>query len=95
LYKNNINIGTEGTGSNGDQFYIAMTGSTNYSETKAAQLFMGTQSSTFTITTTEDLDPDQFVFTPIYDATRNQLYTSNIITLTGMSNGVSNTINIS
>ena len=95
LYKNGTNIGTQGTGANGDQFYIAMTGSNAYTTTKTAQLLIGPESSTFTLLTQDDLDPDQFTFNSITWATLNQLYTSNIITLTGMTNGVNNTINIS
>ena len=53
---------------------------------------MGPQSSTFTITTLDNNNPDPFSFTSITGADRNQLYTSNTITLAGMTNGASNTI---
>jgi hypothetical protein len=59
-----------------------MTGSNNDTETKNAQLIIGQQSSIFSVTTDNENDPDQFVFTPIVDAQINQLYTSNIIILT-------------
>ena len=65
LYKNGTNIGTQGTGANGDQFYIAMTGSNAYTTTKTAQLLIGPESSTFTLLTQDDLDPDQFTFNSI------------------------------
>jgi hypothetical protein len=65
LYKNGINIGAGGSGANGDQFYISMTGSTNYTEAKNTQLLIGLQASTFTITTQDDLDPDTFTFNEI------------------------------
>ena len=95
LYKNWVNIGTQGTGANGDQFAIAMTGSNTYTTTKTSQLLIGPEYSTFTLLTQDDGDPDQFTFNVVTWASLNQLYTSNIITLTGMTNGISNIISIS
>ena len=39
-----------------------------------------------------DYDPDQFIFNDIFGANINQLYTSNIITLTGMTPWVSTSV---
>ena len=72
-----------------------MTGSTNYADIRSTQLIIGPQSSTFSLLTQSDVDPDQFLFTPIQDATPNQLYTSDTITLSGMTNGIQNTVLLS
>ncbi|MCF7834423.1 Ig-like domain-containing protein, partial [Candidatus Gracilibacteria bacterium] len=51
LYKNGQNIGTSGTGGNGDQFYINMDASIYGGTTISTTLKIGLQSDTYSITT--------------------------------------------
>lgn len=87
LFKNETNIGTSGTGQNGDQFYIQMTSSSNYSISNTGTLLIGTTSSDFVLTTKDqiiDNIPDAFSLSGVIDAELSQTYSSNIIMLTGM-----------
>ena len=60
VYKNGINIGTGGTGTNGDQLYIAMTASTSYITMIQTTLIAGNTSAAFSITTKQDITPPLF-----------------------------------
>ena len=60
IYKNEVNIGTGGTGSNGDQFYIAITGSSTYISTTTGILVAGNTSAGFSVTTKQDITPPVF-----------------------------------
>ena len=87
IFKNWVDIWTWWTWSNGDQFAIQMTSSSNYYTLRSGSLVVWTTFSDFTITTVEqiiDNVPDDFTFTDVTWANVNQIYTSNIITLTGM-----------
>ncbi|MFZ2151185.1 MAG: right-handed parallel beta-helix repeat-containing protein, partial [Candidatus Absconditicoccaceae bacterium] len=98
IFKNGSNIGTSGTGSNGDQFYIQTTSSSNYYTIRSGSLVVGTTSADFTITTLQQIIddiPDNFSFDNITDAELNQIYTSNIITLTGMASQAEINISVS
>ena len=44
LYKNGVNIGTSGTGTNGDLFYIAINASSGYYTTRIGTVTIGTTS---------------------------------------------------
>ena len=72
-----------------------MNSSTSYGTTTATQLNIGLVSSTFSLTTPNNYDPDAFNFSVVYDAPLNQVYTSNTITLAGITNGVSSNVSLS
>ena len=87
IIKNWTNIGTSWTGSNGDEFYVQITSSSNYYYLRSGSLAIGTTIADFTVTTLQQVVnniPNPFSFTSVTWAELNQLYTSNTVTLTGM-----------
>jgi len=98
IYKNWVSVWTSGTGSNGDQFTIQITSSSNYNTLKSGSLVIGTTSADFAVTTVEqviDNIPDNFSFSNITGADLNTPYTSNIITLSWMEDAAEINISIS
>lgn len=67
IYKNGDNIGTSGTGSNGDQIYFGMISSSNYLTPISGNVSIGTATAIWTIITMEqpDTDPNPFIIDPI------------------------------
>ncbi|HMS91810.1 MAG TPA: hypothetical protein PKC87_06300, partial [Candidatus Absconditabacterales bacterium] len=97
IFKNGVDIGTGGTGTNGDEFYIQITSSSNYYTLRSGSLIIGTTSADFTVTTLEqiiDNIPNNFSFDSITGAELNQVYTSNVITLTGMDPAAEITVSL-
>ena len=60
IYKNGVNIGTGGTGTNGNQFYLAMNASPNYISSIQSTLIAGNTSAVFSVTTKQDTTPPIF-----------------------------------
>ena len=76
------------TCSNGDTIQLRQTSSSNYNTTTNATLTVSNQSDTYSVTTRPrpiDTVPDQFTFTDVNQVLRNELITSNVITLSGMT----------
>ncbi|MCF7835181.1 right-handed parallel beta-helix repeat-containing protein [Candidatus Gracilibacteria bacterium] len=95
LFKNLINIGTGGTGGNGDQFYIQLISSNLYSTTVTSNLLMGSMHQSFDVMTKAiDYIPNQFTFLDKTGAELNTIYTSNIVTISGMGTGLRTGVSI-
>jgi hypothetical protein len=77
-----------GTVNNGDTVTVQLTSSGNYSTTTNATLTIGGVSDTFSVTTLAgDSTPDQFTFKDKKGASLNKVYTSDTITVSGITVG--------
>lgn len=74
-----------GTITNGSTVRVRRTSSDSYVTAESTTLTVGTYSDTYTITTKPDLTPDPFVFTDVVDADLSTVYTSNMITISGLT----------
>lgn len=78
-------VTTSGTASTGDTFQVRHTASSSFSTPTNTTLTIGGISDTFTSTTeAADTTPDPFTFNDVSGATRNTLYTSNQVTISGL-----------
>jgi len=69
----------------GDIIALKVRSSTQYGVSKTAVLQVGTMRALFTVTTSADITVSPFTFTDIVDANFSTTYTSNTITLSGLS----------
>jgi hypothetical protein len=77
-----------GTAVNGDTFRVQHTSSGSFTTPIETILTIGSQSASYTSTTRAlDTTPNAFSFTAVTGATPSTLYTSNLITLSGMGSG--------
>jgi len=79
---------SNGTASVNDKFQLRLTSSTLTGTAVSTTLTVGGTSDTYSITTAgsaTDSTPDQFSFNSINGATKNQVYASNAITVTGIN----------
>lgn len=96
LYKNGISVGTSTTVYNGDELYITLQSSVDYSVTTESVLTVGGVQSPFTVRTADPIeDPNPFSFTAVNNATTGIVYTSNTITISGLTAGVSTPVTVS
>lgn len=79
---------TAGFVNEGSSVIVRLTSSPSESTTLSTTLTVGSVSAIFSVTT-KDETPDAFVFTDVTDAEVNTLYTSNIVTITGITGNVS------
>lgn len=79
----------------GDSVKLRKTTSASYNTAVTTTLTIGTISDTWSLTTEEDVDPDPFIFTDITNANISTVYTSNTITISGLSTGTSIAITVS
>jgi hypothetical protein len=88
-------VSTPGTATNGDTFAVRHTASASYSTNTDTTLTIGTGSDTFRSTTrAEDATPATFTFTDVTGRPRNQVNTSNPITVSGLDTGTSVAVTI-
>lgn len=83
-----------GTAQNGDTFTLRVTSSGSESTPVNSSLTVGGVSDTWTVTT-GDFTPNPFTFTDVTGAEVSTLYTSNTITISGLSSGVSISVSVS
>ena len=77
---------TNGTVANGQQVIVRQTSSDQFSTQTDTTLTVGGVTGTFSVTTlAQDLDPDAFTFTDQTDVPRNDVRTSNSITVTNIN----------
>jgi hypothetical protein len=69
----------------GDYINVRLTSSDTYSTTIRAKVSMGSRIGVFEVTTLTDTTPESFTLRDIVDATPNTEYTSNTITISGLS----------
>jgi hypothetical protein len=81
-----------------DIIRLRLTSSASYDTTTTATLTIGGVAGTFSVRTKAlvlDTTPDSFVFLPVANAVLSILYTSNTITVAGLSDGVSVAVSVS
>lgn len=85
----NINGGaytsTSGTVNNGDTVTVRVTSGSSNSSTVSATLTIGGVFDTYSVTTVDDTVPEAFSFTDVTGALTSTVYTSNSVTITGIS----------
>jgi hypothetical protein len=86
-----INIGaytsTSGTVSQGDSVTVRITSSATQNTAVSTTLTIGCRSDTFSVTT-RDETPNAFSFTPVTNAELSTSYSSNVVTITGITGSV-------
>jgi len=96
LYKNGISVGTSTTVEEFDTLYITLQSSANYSKLREVTLTIGDQQAPFSVTTADAVqDPNPFSFAPVTGALPSTEYTSNTVTISGLSVGISTTVTVS
>lgn len=86
-----------GTVINNDTIRVKILSSSNYSTTYTATLNIGGVTDSWSVTTeAADTIPDSFSFSDVgSNAYRNTVYTSNTITVSGLSSGISTSVTVS
>ncbi len=81
---------TSGTITNGQTLEVQLTSNAGYLTANTATITVGTTSDNWSVTTRpEDITPDAFTFTDLPAAERSTQYTSNSVTITGLSDTAS------
>ena len=82
----------DGQVSNGQTLAVRLTASAVHSTTSSATVAVGGVSASFSVTTKADTTPEAFSFEPVTDAALDTVYTSNVITITGIDAAVPITV---
>lgn len=82
----------DGQVSNGQTLAVRLTASAVHSTTSSATVTVGGVSASFSVTTKADTTPEAFSFEPVIDAALDTVYTSNVITITGIDAAVPITV---
>lgn len=82
----------DGQVSNGQTLAVRLTASAVHSTTSSATVTVGGVSASFSVTTKADTTPEAFSFEPVTDAALDTVYTSNVITITGIDAAVPITV---
>lgn len=89
IVRNDLAVGNSTQVVNGDRLRVRFATQTEPDERVIARLFVGASSADFeTLTNPLDTRPDDFEFTPVFNAELAQTFTSNEITLTGLEDGL-------
>ena len=90
LYKNGTKLEDKSTTiTNSDSLSISVISSSKYSSSISAKLTIGNTTKTFSVTTKEENLPNNFSFNTKENASKNESYTSNTVTIYGLESNSS------